>query len=102
MIRDRSVLVTGGGSGVSGAVRAGRLVRPVPLAVVAAHRLGRRTPRLELAQRGGPVARHRRVLRALLDRSADPGVGRAPQLAAEQQLARVGVFARGANLSRPR
>ena len=62
-----------------------------------------RAPRVELPHGGRPIAAGRRALRAVLvGRPAHPRIGRAPQLAAEQHLAGVGMIARGADLARPR
>ena len=85
--------------------------QPAPLHTPAADTPHRARPRRQprpralhrAAPRRPPDRRRRQTLRAILvGRAAHPRIGRAPQLAAEQQLARIGVVARGANLSGPR
>ena len=69
------------------------------------HRAGihGRAPRVKLPHGGRPIAARRGPLRVtLVGGPAHPRIGRTPQLAAEQRLARVGMIARGANLARAR
>ena len=63
----------------------------------------RRASRVELPHSGRAIAACRSALRAVfVGRPAHPRIGRAPQLAAEQHLAGIGMIARGSDLACPR